>query len=294
MIRNNSAPAGGGLAFVDDDHEPEPTVLDCRIEGNRATWFGGGMLVFGGRASVDSCVVYANSAGLAGGGIHQVDTRGYWFERSTIAANHVDGGLGANVCYVGGFIARETIISHGTGGPALFTGDTYSGIAVCCCLWSEEDEVLEGNFLDPPFYGFDNVFADPLYCDLDDPSRGLEPGTPCDAECGLMGRYGVGCTLLASDAPPGGALPSSVLTAHPTPTLGRVALTGPFIGRWRVTAVDVTGREVWRAEVRDRDGVLWSLTTSGGEPLPAGVYLLRAEGPRGATRHGRVVVARPR
>lgn len=104
----------------------------------------------------------------------------------------------------------------------------------------------------------------------------------------FQGNGQLGGTVLGVPADPGASL---ALAVSPCPARGalRLALQLPGGEPAQLEILDVTGRRLWRTEVRGLGAGVRTLDLPGGQRLPPGVYLVRLE-QRGRTRTARAVV----
>ncbi len=90
------------------------------------------------------------------------------------------------------FGADLTIISNGTGGAAI-ADDGMSGAQLTCSdIYGNVGGDWTGS-IGGQLGWMGNLSEDPLYCNRPTRDYRLTPGSPCDATCGKMGLYSVGC-----------------------------------------------------------------------------------------------------
>jgi predicted outer membrane repeat protein len=200
---NTAESRGGGLwLFCEDSY---PTITNCVFSGNSAGSYGGGMYSFGFEPTVTGCVFASNSAGQNGGGIYLV---WYWqtVTNCTFFSNTA-GGLGGGVyCDDASTAITNTIVSFSTSGGAIVCeGATVPEITRSCFYGNVG---AGGDSLCGTYY--DNLFANPLFCDPDGGDLRLSENSPClpaNTPWGeLVGALALGCEASDVEATSWGAL----------------------------------------------------------------------------------------
>jgi hypothetical protein len=186
----------------------DPTVENCRFEGNRAglsgeTGFGGaiGLAPFGS-ARVENCIFIDNAVlGWGSGGaldLHGAGVvRGSTFFKSSQSATLYGGS--ALSFFPTFFLAllENNVIVESTGAEALgvYNDDGhYNGILTSNCnvFWNNPQGQARNHTLSPT-----DLVADPLFCAPDIFDLRVSAGSPCLPEnsggCGLIGALGEGC-----------------------------------------------------------------------------------------------------
>ncbi len=169
-LSGNSAAAFGGGMMTSDDSPIELT--GCTLVGNSSTYQGGAILARNGSAlEVRDCTLSENSS-LFGGGLVFDDTAPVAVDNTIIAF----GGEG------------EAILCVGSGIPSL----------TCCDIFGNAGGDWVGCIADQ--YGANgNISEDPLFCGSQDPGEPytLHSDSPCASEsnsdCGLVGAWDVNC-----------------------------------------------------------------------------------------------------
>jgi hypothetical protein len=149
-------------------------------------------------------------------------------------------------------------------------------------VYAPNGPVLAGPGADDPV---DAILADPLFCDLAGGDYRLQPGSPCDTDDGLIGRFGVGCDDPRSDPLPVALAPG--VRIYPSPSPGPVTIV---VGSDAVTATiyDVRGRRIQR--LASRTGrIHWDGRTTSGRDVPAGIYLVDVVATAGRERRKVVI-----
>jgi len=173
---NGYATDGGGAIRCDDE---SPRISDCIFRDNGSS-DGGAIMLAAGPTRITNCVFYANSASNHGGSIYAVDSdvtisnctfsdndavRGgglalvgsnLTLVRCTLANN--DGVFGSGAWLEGSTATIEQcVLAFGRSGQCLWGGtpETFH----CCVFGNEDGDDLPGT-------PHDNLFLDPLVCDL--------------------------------------------------------------------------------------------------------------------------------
>ena len=238
------------------------------------------------------------------------------FRRCTFYGNHATNG-GAVATMVGLppqlLTFENCILMNSTGGPMITCGDGVALTVEMTCSISYGNQ--GGDFtgcMSGLDVGFDNLSVDPLFCD---PGGGdfristespAAPFSPPNELCDIIGSQSVGCGDPSSVPPPSGNLAALDLTVYPNPAAGfdpasvSIRLTSQNDGpkhsfgdeRPELVLTDVSGRRIQRLSV-EADGerswsAAWDGRRTGGIPVDAGVYFLRASY-RGTETEARLV-----
>jgi len=204
LIRDNLAQLGGGIFQEVWSSGVHVYIRANRIEGNRVSWWGGGIKAT--YAIIEENLIVGNVAGITGGGIDfGGDAAGGEIRRNTIAGNRTLNGMpnGAGIqaaAGVGGITIANNLVweNHGpSGGPASGAGiDCRAGEFVVSCnlLWGNDIDLsectpAESNNIsqEPQFCGVDPVGSMNFYIQSDSPCA------PAQSSCGLIGALPVGC-----------------------------------------------------------------------------------------------------
>ncbi len=187
---NTADYCGGGLwLFCEDSY---PTITDCVFSGNSANSSGGGIWCFGFEPTVAGCIFSGNSAGQHGGGLCCV---WYWLTvTSCTFFGNTAGGLGGGVYSDDASLTiTNTIVSFSPDGGAIACeGSTVPEITRCCFFGNIGSA---GDSLCGAYY--DNLFADPAFCDAESGDFSLREDSPClppnNSWNELVGALGLGC-----------------------------------------------------------------------------------------------------
>jgi predicted outer membrane repeat protein len=168
-FEDNTADNGGGAEICG-----APFVMtDCTFSGNQAQFSGGGLYLFQDLTGVIGCTFSGNEgAAGAAGGIHVQDSPG------TIA---------------------NTIVAFSTSGAGVVFSGTSPEIRHSCIFANAGGDSLPG-------YHHDNMFLDPLFCDMGDDDFTLCANSFClqanNIWFELIGAHGQGCAECGSPAEP--------------------------------------------------------------------------------------------
>ena len=144
----------------------EPTVTGCVLSCNSAGQYGGGLCCVWYWLTVTSCTFFGNSAGESGGGIYS--------DNATPT------------------ITNSIVSFSPTGGAVACEGTTLPEITRCCVYGNVGSA---GDSLCGVYY--DNLFADPAFCDAEGGDFSLHADSPClppnNPWNELVGAFGLGC-----------------------------------------------------------------------------------------------------
>jgi predicted outer membrane repeat protein len=206
LFRGNEARAGA--AINSPGYGADFQIRDCVFEGNVShETHGGAIRVHEASPLIERCLFADNSALLDGGGIICLDGARAQILRCTFWANHAGRYGGCIAVYDSEPIVSRCILAGATNGGGLFASYASPDL-VCDDAWSNQG----GNYLgipDPTGTG-GNIAEDPLFCDPETGDFTLGADSPCapdhDPDCGLIGRYEVGCQSTPVDASSWGAI----------------------------------------------------------------------------------------
>ena len=150
VFRNNSAPNGGAIMLAQG-----PTrITNCAFYANSASNRGGSIYAADSDITVSSCTFSDNDA-VRGGGLAMVGSN-LTMVSCTLANN--EGLFGSSVWFEGSTATIEQcVLAFGRSGQCVWGGtpETFH----CCVFGNEDGDDLPGT-------PHDNLFVDPLICDL--------------------------------------------------------------------------------------------------------------------------------
>ena len=237
VFNDNSADNdGGGIYCTGGNHL---SLLGCTFVGNTAS-NGGGIFSNTSSATLEDCVLTANSAhGGSGGAVLVMNNSWFEFDGSGFSANTAQSSGGAVCCLFalaefdgcslsdngapsGGGLwcgwhcpsveLDRTIIAFSTQGASLCCDDEQSiPVLTCCDVYGNEGGDWVPWIADQ--CGVDgNISSDPLFCRETNPDvpYALHADSPCapgaNPECGLIGAWGIGCEATAATVTSWGCL----------------------------------------------------------------------------------------
>ncbi|MCK4513280.1 choice-of-anchor D domain-containing protein, partial [bacterium] len=168
VFSNNGAGAvGGGAIFC--DYSSAPTIQGCGFYDNVSDGLGGAIRSSFASPSIFGCTIVRNGA-LFGGGI-ACNGSAFTIANSVIAFSNEGGAIDCS----------------GAGGqPSMYN---------CCVFMNAGGDSLCGNY-------HDNLFEDPLFCDMASRDLSLCDNSPClptgNPWGELIGAYGQGCDACAA------------------------------------------------------------------------------------------------
>lgn len=309
-----------GPAFVFDDGEGPSAVLEgfTIINGSGVAHYGGGIVCSAASSpTIRNCIVRDCSASFLGGGIYCEDGSSPTLEDVVAIGNSSVTGSGlycktgaapsvANCSFVANSghqitasdasptIVNSIVASSESGSALVCQGTADPSVTRSCVFGNAGGDSLCGSY-------HDNIFVDPLFCDLEggvlslhDDSPCLPAGNPWGEFVGALEAGGCGSSTGVDG---GHATPFSLHPARPNPSRrGAVlTLTLPTEGRARVLVYDVSGRVIRRLTDRVlRSGdhrLVWDGCDGEGHRVAAGVYFCVAEA-GGETASRKMVLVR--
>jgi len=217
-FERNYAPRGGAICCYLDDPEASsvPTILDCTFTENSAT-MGAGVMCEESAPEIDSCLFDSNRAWLWGGGVcadgaydqppsitHCTFTRNRAYRGAALLANGeaqltteyctfygCGGDDGSIVSLVDGFVdVGNSVISFAPSGVPIHLQFGTANVEHCVVFANAGGDSL-------PSGNPDNLFTDPLLCDVYNDDFTLCENSPCLAANNAwgeqVGAHGVGC-----------------------------------------------------------------------------------------------------
>ena len=289
IISENDGVAGGGIAMATT--ASGASIQRCEILDNEAEYFGGGiLLVDWAQAELLHVTVARNRAGIGGGGVFSYKAGFGRITSCTIDRNEADAGYGSGTFDHGPLWVENTIISNGRGGVGVYGSSSYPPAFLCCDGWNPDVGNYDGFSLNDPFDYFNNIVADPLYCDAENGNYWLQEGSPCadDPYCEQIGRYPVGC-----QGPEPGASGSDAewetpatqelrLRLEPNPANSRVLLLTGRDHPGLAEIFDLQGRRIRHLPLSDSGATAWDLLDAADLPVVSGVYFVRVTSDAGS------------
>ncbi len=144
IMSNNNASSGGGIRAYGNG---TLTLLNCRLQQNRATVWGGGIDAAGARTTViTESIIRGNSAVDGGGGIHLGPNADCRITTSTIETNVAEDGGGVHSnsptrLDIAGTDFQSNTAERSGGGLFLYSEGTTS---ITDCLFSSNSAILHG------------------------------------------------------------------------------------------------------------------------------------------------------
>jgi len=206
VLTGNSAGKGGGMLCDNSS----PTVVGCVFSDNEATLYGGGVECFyGGSPHFTDCVFSGNSGPKNGGGaVALYGADDVQFVNCTFVDNTYGilgysgyGGTAIWVAECDPLISNCIFAFNGppnisSGGSELIDcqwGGENPEITHCCVFANDPSDSLCGNY-------HDNLFVDPLFCDLDAGEFSVYDTSPCLPENNAWGEQ-IGALAMGCAAP---------------------------------------------------------------------------------------------
>ena len=181
---NYSGGMGGGLHC---ENQSSPTIRNCLFSDNQAR-FGAGMYCSEGAATLEDCTFYDNLALEDGGGMC-ISEASPTVTNCTFVENYAWSGAGIFCAYGSPYIDR-TIIAFSTNGGAALCYNCTATFIHCCSHGNVGGDTLCGTTIE-------NLYVDPLFCDLEAQDWTLHADSPCLPENNpydvRIGAWGQGC-----------------------------------------------------------------------------------------------------
>lgn len=284
-LTGNSADEGAAMYAMDSS----PTLTGCTLVANEAVRGGGGIRILrgGSGAHLTNCTLAGNRAATYGGGVYCCYSAPVITD-CTITGNAASNG-GAVYGYDASPTITNTILAFSTTGAAVYCpGASSFTITHSCSFGNAGGDSLCGEH-------YDNVFADPAFCDTTAGDFAVEDCSPClGAGAGGtdIGAWGVGCLCSTTGVPePAPQTGGPLLRAFPNPARGGLELVLDLPRGANppeaVTVHDLSGRLVRSLEVtRGPDGswrAVWDGTGTDGSRVPSGIYFAGASSAGGVT-----------
>jgi len=288
FIENNGYQVGGAV----DCAYGTFGFSDCRFEGNTVNHgYGAGVsLWWDVVAEIDGCTFLNNGPAEWGGGLSVMTDSEATVRSCTFSGNEaIYSGGGIHVEHNGcSAVIENSIIAFSPQGDAV--GCTQEGDVTlsCCDLFGNAGGDWTG-CISTQLGQAGNIELDPRFCDAAGGDLGLLPESPCapfsepNPECDLIGAWPVGCM--------GQHVPESItlgdgrlhLSAMPNPFLQATQVSFLVPGQVEdpvtLHVLDAAGRQirtlVTHASQPGSNRITWDGTDRTGEPVAAGVYLVR-------------------
>ncbi|MEE8571739.1 MAG: choice-of-anchor D domain-containing protein, partial [Gemmatimonadota bacterium] len=191
-IVNGRADRGGAIYM----HDSSPTIMDCVFADNAAGAVGGGAIYCESGASpeIRGCTFYDNASDSIGGAI-RISFASPSISGCTIVRNGAPFGGGV-ACNGSTFSIANSIIAFSTFGGAIDCAGVGTPSILHCCVFSNAGgDSLCGDYQD-------NLFVDPLLCDMAARDLTLCENSPCLPAASpwgeLIGALGQGCGACGS------------------------------------------------------------------------------------------------
>ena len=183
----------GGAIYL---YGSSPTIMDCVFSGNGASAGGGGAIFcgYGSSPTIRACSFYDNVSDGMGGAIRS-SFASPSISRCTLARNEAPFGGGVG-CNGSTFTIANCVVAFNTDGGAIYcAGVGEPSIHHCCVFANTGGDSLCGDY-------HDNLFVDPLFCDMANRDLTLCENSPClplGSPWGdQIGAYGQGCDSCSS------------------------------------------------------------------------------------------------
>jgi hypothetical protein len=274
---------GGGIVC---SAASSPTIRNCVVRDCNASFFGAGIYCEDGASPMLEGIVAVGNTSITGSGLYCKSGAAPAVTNCTFASNP---GHQITAADASPIITNSIVAASPTGLAVNCQGVADPEITRSCVFGNSQGDSLCGSY-------YDNIFIDPLFCELEegvvslhDDSPCLPSGNPWGEMIGALGAGGCGVAT-GIDGTPDALF--ALHPAQPNPTRDRsiLTLTVPVDGRASLAVYDVAGRLIRRVT----DGPLpagdhrfvWDGRDGRGRQVAAGVYFCVAEvaGERAATK----------
>ncbi len=219
FYHNTALDDGGGLANFGS-----PTIRNCTFWHNHTQGHGGGMTDMGDNVTFTNCSFSHNTADTYGGGLSVFEDPNCVLEYCTFSENSTRGNGGAILTgkshstlvnctlsdnegdpngsglavtwptplWDSNAVLENTIIAFGRKGEAVYCETGLSATLTCCDVYGNAGGDWVGCLAGQNGTN-GNISLDPLFCNRPAEDFTLHNDSPCDAVCGLMGAWPVGC-----------------------------------------------------------------------------------------------------
>jgi hypothetical protein len=281
----STAHYGGGIVC---GAASSPTIRNCVVRDCSASFLGGGIYCEGESSpTLENVAVFRNSS-VVGSGLYCKTGAAPVATNCTFAANSSDQITASDASPA---IINSIVAGSETGLAVLCQGAADPTFTHCCVFGNAEGDSLCGTH-------YDNIFVDPLFCDLDNGVVSLHEDSPCLASGNLWGELigALGAGDCGASTGAGGAPVTSfyLRPALPNPSSGSASLTLvlPSAGTANLSVYDVAGRLVKSLAhaplPAGEHSFVWDGRDRDGQRVAAGVYFCVAEA--GGERAARKIV----
>jgi len=192
FLHNHTPAHGGGMT----DMGSNVTISHCSFSHNTADTYAGGLSVFAEiSCSLEYCTFSENSCRGEGGAIYIGNGTQLYLTSCTLSDNEGDpNASGLAVTWNSSANLEDTIIAFGRKGEAVYceVGAGCSATLICCDVYGNAGGDWIGCIAGQNGTN-GNISLDPLFCNRPAEDFTLHNDSPCDAVCGLMGAWPVGC-----------------------------------------------------------------------------------------------------
>ncbi len=273
----NGIPASGFGGAISFTNASSPTIMNCAIVGNSSSFLGGAVYCTETSSPVLNNIVFRDNSSLMGSGLHCKDGAAPTITHCTFAGNSNN----QVTCADASPVIANSIIAASVGGAAVTcSGTADPRITRSCIFGNAAGDSLCGDH-------YENIFADPLFCDLASWELTLHDDSPClpgnNPWFETIGALGSGGCGTSTGIHEGDAVVAARLRASPNPfrDLTTIEFQTPAEGGRAVVAVyNLKGQKV-RTLLDGRPpsgrGILtWNGTDDAGRRVASGVYFCTA------------------
>ena len=215
LIENFAGDCGGGINVFGGSLTEEFNRIENNILARNGCFVGGGAISGNRAVCITGNLIVENRSESFGAGIDGSAAR---ISNNTIVNNYNNNGIsalgvGINIDF-GTPIIEKNIVAFNHGFPGSERGvgilcdSNYGPVTVLCNdAWGNDWDYRILGTCDTT--GLGNISTDPMFCDRDASDFQLQSGSPCapdNSECGLIGKYPVGCNSVPVKAVTWGAL----------------------------------------------------------------------------------------
>ncbi len=275
----NGSPAEGFGGAIRCMNASSPTIRNCAVVGNSSGFFGGGMYCEGSCSPTLSHVVFRGNTSAFGAGLHLKTDSDATISHCTFAENS---GTQISCASSSPTITNSIIAFSLNAGPVSCGGTSIPTITHCCAFGNAGGDSLCGDYSE-------NLFTDPLFCDLAAGELTLHDDSPClpanNVWLESIGALGSGDCGTGTGIQEGEVGRLALSSPRPNPFRGSTVIEFSIPepgGRASLAVYNLKGQRVKTLldgpVARGSRRLAWDGRDDGGRRVASGVYFFTLEG----------------
>lgn len=193
-ITNGYNDYGGAVMVM---NHATPSFINCHFLDNTAFHYGGGVYFYTTEGVFENCL-FANNTANSGGGVYAMANTMMRLDYCTFVHNRAN--YGGHIASGAILFVFNSILAFSQSGESIWWTGSKLNIG-CCDFFGNPGGDWIGEF-EGWANEYDNIWADPLFCDRSNSDFTLYNGSPCSEEvnqCGLMGAFGQDCGAIGNE-----------------------------------------------------------------------------------------------